>query len=102
MMPSARLLPRREECGEGWACVHGKKLSNGRDVDFSLRNPEIILGDFMLPWGMVIGTLGFFCAWLIVVLLERFRLTRHIWNLPLFFVALAVLCGCVLGLLLAP
>lgn len=56
----------------------------------------------MLPWGMVIGALGFFVAWLMVGLLERFRLTRYIWNLPLFFIALAVLCGSVLGLLFAP
>jgi len=71
-------------------------------MDFSLRVPEIVLGDFMLPWGMVIGALGFFAAWLIVALLEQLRLTRHIWNLPLFFIALAVLCGCTLGLVFAP
>jgi hypothetical protein len=71
-------------------------------MDFSLRVPEIVLGDFMLPWGMVIGALGFFAAWLVVGLLEQLRLTRHIWNLPLFFIALAVLCGSVLGLIFAP
>ncbi|MEX1110815.1 MAG: DUF1656 domain-containing protein [Chthoniobacterales bacterium] len=71
-------------------------------MDFSLRVPEIIFGDFMLPWGMVIGALGFFAAWLVVGLLEHWRLTRHIWNLPLFFIALAVLCGSVLGLIFAP
>jgi hypothetical protein len=71
-------------------------------VSFSLRIPEILLGDFMLPWGMVIGALGFLIAWLLVGVLERLRLTRHIWNLPLFFIALAVLCGSALGLLLAP
>lgn len=71
-------------------------------MDFSLRVPEIVLGDFMLPWGMVIGALGFFAAWLLVGLLEQLHLTRHIWNLPLFFIALAVLCGSVLGLIFAP
>lgn len=71
-------------------------------MNFSLSTPEIILGDFMFPWGMIISALGFFTAWIIVGLLERFRLTRHVWNLPLFFVALAVLCGCVLGLLFTP
>ncbi len=71
-------------------------------MNFSLRVPEIVLGDFMLPWGMVVGTLGFLLAWGLVAALERLRLTRFIWNLPLFFVALAVLCGCALGLLLAP
>lgn len=71
-------------------------------MDFSLRVPEIVIGDFMLPWGMVIGALGFFAAWLLVGLLEQLRLTRYIWNLPLFFIALAVLCGSVLGLIFAP
>jgi len=71
-------------------------------MDFSLRVPEVVIGDFMLPWGMVIGALGFFAAWLLVVLLEQLRLTRHIWNLPLFFIALAVLCGSVFGLVFAP
>lgn len=71
-------------------------------MNFSLRVPEIVLGDFMLPWGMVIGALGFFAAWLVVGVLEQLRLTRHIWNLPLFFIALAVLCGCTLGLIFAP
>ena len=71
-------------------------------MDFSLRVPEIVFGDFMLPWGMVIGALGFFAAWLLVGILEQLRLTRYIWNLPLFFIALAVLCGCTLGLIFAP
>jgi len=71
-------------------------------VDFSLRVPEIVIGDFMLPWGMVIGALGFFAAWLLVGLLEQLRLTRYIWNLPLFFIALAVLCGSLFGLVFAP
>jgi hypothetical protein len=71
-------------------------------MDFTLRVPEIVLGDFMLPWGMVIGALGFFAAWAIVGVLEQLRLTRHIWNLPLFFIALCVLCGCTLGLIFAP
>ena len=71
-------------------------------MNFSLRVPEVVLGDFMLPWGMIIGAMGFFAAWLMVGVLEQFRLTRHIWTLPLFFIALAVLCGSVLGLLFAP
>lgn len=71
-------------------------------MGISLRVPEIVLGDFMLPWGMVIAAMGYLLAWVAVIALERLRLTRFVWNLPLFFVALAVLCGCVLGLLLTP
>ncbi len=64
--------------------------------------PEFRFGDFMLPWGMVISVLGFLSAWIIVVVLEHAGWTRHIAQLPIFFVALAVICGCVIGLLLAP
>jgi hypothetical protein len=48
------------------------------------------------------GVLGFFCAWLITALLEHFGLTRLIWHLPLFFAALVLLCGSLLGLIFTP
>ncbi len=67
-----------------------------------LKTAEIPIGEFFLPWGMVIGTLGFLAAWLTTSLMERFKLTRYIWHLPLFFVALTVFFGCVIGLLLKP
>lgn len=67
-----------------------------------LKSPEILIGDFLLPWGMVVGALGFLAAWLLLVLAERRVWTRHIWHLPLFFVSLAVLLGCVIGLIFAP
>ena len=63
---------------------------------------EIALGEFLLPWGMVVSALGFLAAWLVTAVLEHFGLTRFFWNLPLFFVALSVLLGSVLGLVLAP
>lgn len=73
-------------------------------MDFftSLRTAEIHLGDFLLPWGMVVGTLGFLLAWALVIGLEHLGLTRRLWNLPLFFVALATFFGCVLGLIFTP
>lgn len=68
----------------------------------ALRVPEFQIGDFLLPWGMVISTLGFLAAWFLVLILEQKGLTRAIWHLPLFFVALAVVFGCGLGLIFAP
>jgi hypothetical protein len=67
-----------------------------------LKTAELCFGDFLLPWGMVIGAMGFLLAWIILVILERKGWTRRVWNLPLFLVALALLCGCVLGLVFAP
>lgn len=51
---------------------------------------------------MVMCVLGFVLAWLVVSIMERKGWTRHVYHLPLFFVALAVFFGCVLGLILAP
>jgi hypothetical protein len=51
---------------------------------------------------MVISALGFLAAWIVLFALERLRLTRFLWNLPLFFIALSVLLGSVFGILLAP
>lgn len=68
----------------------------------ALRIPEFQFGDFLMPWGMVVSAAGFVAAWLAVVGLESCGLTRRVWHLPLFFVSLAVLFGCTLGLVLAP
>lgn len=67
-----------------------------------LQNPEFRLGEFLMPWGMAVSALGFVAAWIIVAVLEHWGWTRHIGQLPIFFVALAVICGCLLGLVLAP
>ncbi|MDX2080448.1 MAG: DUF1656 domain-containing protein [Terrimicrobiaceae bacterium] len=68
----------------------------------ALRVPEFQFGDFLVPWGMVIGSLGFLAAWFVVLFLEARGWTRGIWHLPLFFVGLAVFLGCVFGLVFAP
>jgi dolichyl-phosphate-mannose--protein O-mannosyl transferase len=68
----------------------------------ALRNAAIdFLGTF-IPWWLVVGVLAYVSAWLVVIVLERLHLTRHIWHLPLFFVALVVLFFSVIGLILAP
>ena len=72
------------------------------DLVTLLRNPELRFGDFLVPWGMVIGVLGFLGAWIAIGVMERFGWTRGIWHLPVFFVALAVFLGSVIGLILAP
>jgi hypothetical protein len=63
---------------------------------------EIHIGDFLVPWGMVVGAAGFLLAWVVMVGIEHLGWTRQIWNVPLFFVALSVLFGCVIGLIFTP
>ena len=45
-----------------------------------------VLGMF-IPWWLVVGALAYLAAWVVVMVLERLHLTRHIWHLPLFFLA---------------
>lgn len=67
-----------------------------------LTSPEFRFGDFLVPWGMVVSTVGFFGAWGVSALMERMGWSRLVWNFPLFFVALAIVFGCLTGLILAP
>ena len=72
------------------------------DVVDYLRNCEQAIYDFNTPWSMAIVVLGFLSAWLVTDVLERLGLTRHVWHLPLFFAAVAVLFGSLIGLFFAP
>ena len=56
-----------------------------------LNRPEFRLGEVLLPWSVIIGTLGFFTAWLVATVMECRGLSRYVWHLPLFFLGLVVL-----------
>jgi hypothetical protein len=60
-----------------------------------------VLGMF-IPWWLVVGVLAYLAAWVVVMVLERLHVTRHIWHLPLLFLALIVLFFSVIGLILTP
>jgi len=64
--------------------------------------PEIRFGDLLVPWALVIGTIGFLLAWLVVAILEYTGLSRYIWHLPLFFIALVVLFASLIGIVFRP
>ena len=67
-----------------------------------LNQPECKLGEVLLPWSLVVGSLGFVTAWLLVTVIEHTGLSRHVWNLPLFFVGLVVLFSSLIGLIFQP
>ena len=67
-----------------------------------LNRPEIRFLDLFFPWIMLIGLLGFLAAWLVVAIMEHTGLSRYVWHLPLFFLALVVLFSSVIGKLLLP
>ena len=67
-----------------------------------LNRPEFEFLDLGLAWIAVIGLAGFVAAWLVVTIMEFTGLSRRVWHLPLFFVALTVLFSCGIGTLLLP
>jgi len=69
---------------------------------FPMNEAEIQLGDLLIPWILAVGTIGFLLAWLVVTILEYTGLSRFIWHLPLFFVALVVLFTSLIGILFRP
>ena len=50
----------------------------------------------------MIALLGFLAAWLVVAIMERTGLSRYVWHLPLFFLALVVLFSSVIGMVFLP
>jgi hypothetical protein len=56
----------------------------------------------LVPWSVIIGTLGFFTAWLVVALMEYTGLSRYVWHLPLFFIGLVVLFSSLIGMAISP
>ena len=67
-----------------------------------LKNAAIDVLGMFIPWWLVVGALAYLAAWVVVMVLERLHLTRHIWHLPLLFLALIVLFFSVIGLILTP
>jgi hypothetical protein len=68
----------------------------------SLSQPEIRFTEVLIPWILMIGLLGFLAAWLVIAIVERTGLSRYVWHLPLFFLALVVLLSSVIGLAFLP
>jgi tetrahydromethanopterin S-methyltransferase subunit E len=64
--------------------------------------PEFGFLDLLFPWIAPIALAGFIAAWIVVTIMEDIGLTRRVWHLPLFFVALTVLFSCGIGALLFP
>jgi hypothetical protein len=64
--------------------------------------PEFGFLDLLFPWIAAIGLAGFLMAWLVVAIMERTGLTRYVWHLPLFFVALVILITSLIGMEVFP
>jgi hypothetical protein len=51
---------------------------------------------------VIVGALGFLAAWLVVAIMEHTSLSRYVWHLPLFFLALVVLFSSLIGIVVFP
>jgi len=67
-----------------------------------MNQAEIQLGDLLIPWILVVGTIGFLLAWLVMAIFEYTGLSRFVWHLPLFFIALVVLFASLIGIFFRP
>jgi hypothetical protein len=68
----------------------------------AMNRPEIRLVDLLFPWIFVVGILGFLASWLVIAIMEHTGLSRHVWHLPLFFVALVILLSSIIGFICLP
>ncbi|HEY5743289.1 MAG TPA: DUF1656 domain-containing protein [Terrimicrobiaceae bacterium] len=78
-----------------------------RWIDYLLHSwgfgqPELSVAGLLIPWITFVGALGFLAAWLVMAILESTGLSRYVWHLPLFFVALLVLFSSLIGVLFFP
>ena len=67
-----------------------------------MNQAEIQFGHLLIPWILVVGPIGFLLAWLVVAILEYAGLTRFVWHLPLFFIALVVFFASLIGIVFRP
>jgi hypothetical protein len=58
--------------------------------------------DLLFPWIFVVGVSGFLVAWLVIAIMEHTGLSRYVWHLPLFFVALVILLSSIIGFICLP
>jgi len=68
----------------------------------ALNRPELRFSELLVPWIMIVEALGFLVAWLVVAIMERAGLSRYVWHLPLFFLALVALFSSLIGMVVFP
>jgi hypothetical protein len=68
----------------------------------ALNRPEFRFNELLVPWIMIVVALGLLIAWLVVAIMELTSLSRYIWHLPFFFLALTVLFSSLIGMVAFP
>jgi amino acid transporter len=68
----------------------------------ALNRPELRFNKLLVPWVLIVVALGFVIAWIVVSMMELTSLSRYVWHLPLFFLALIVLFSSLIGMVAFP
>jgi Protein of unknown function (DUF1656) len=68
----------------------------------ALNRPELRFNELLVPWIMIVVVVRFLIAWLVVSIMELTSLSRYVWHLPLFFLALIVLFSSLIGMVVFP
>ena len=63
---------------------------------------EFAIHEVYFPPLLIAGALGMLAAILTALLLNRYRLSRHLFYPPLVFVAITVIYTCLIGTVLIP
>jgi hypothetical protein len=63
---------------------------------------EFAIGGVYFPPLLIAGILGVVAAWVTIMLLNRYRLARFIYNPPLIFFALAIIYTGLIGAFIIP
>ena len=94
VFPHAERSPEALGRFDGWVHYVLQSIGCGQ--------PELSVAGLLVPWIAIVGGMGFLAAWPVMAILERTGLSRHVWHLPLFFVALLVLFSSLIGALFFP
>jgi hypothetical protein len=101
--PRNRVNARRPgPLSQHWISGSFRVVVNLLNVVGGANRPEFRILDLYVPWIFVISLFGFLAAWLLIAILESTGLSRHIWHLPLFFLALVVLLSSIFGFVCFP
>jgi Protein of unknown function (DUF1656) len=97
-----RQRPKTAPLSQHWISGSFRVVVNLLNVFGGANRPEFRILDLYVPWIFVISLFGFLAAWLLIAILESTGLSRHIWHLPLFFLALVVLLSSIFGFVCFP
>ena len=71
-------------------------------MSFGLFPVEISIGGVYFPPLLFASILGSTIAWGVTRVMNRYDLVRFVWHPPLFYLALAVICTCLVGTFIIP